>query len=343
LVDQVAATLGTWAQLSDYAGRVVASSAGLDPVGEQPSSEVPVLVDGTAWGRLSVGTASPAEVLVEAVLDRAPTVLGLCLIREQKEVAGALRAQQLLLNQLVANQSVEIGLLKARLRAAGVATSNHQYVCIAVDPQRVGSAARVVDALIREVGHGIFGLVDGTLCALLAGHADGASPNLADCVGHSLRDALAAQSRLCATVSRAVREVAELPRTMAETRNTLAMGQELHVNEPVVGVQTLALERLLSARGDDDAMRQFVDEQIGVLERADSAKGGQLSLTLDVLIACGGSKAAAAKRLHIRRQSLYYRLDQISKMLGIDLDDPKQLMTLSVAVTARRMLYAGGQ
>lgn len=107
-------------------------------------------------------------VLVEAVLDRAPTVLGLCLIREQKEVAGALRAQQLLLNQLVANQSLDSGLLTARLRAAGIASSNHQYVCIAVDQQRVGSAAQVVDALIRVVGHGIFGLVDGTLCGLCA-------------------------------------------------------------------------------------------------------------------------------------------------------------------------------
>jgi purine catabolism regulator len=110
----------------------------------------------------------------------------------------------------------------------------------------------------------------------------------------------------------------------------------------VVGVQTLALERLLAAHGDLDALRQFVDDQIGVLGRADSAKGGQLCSTLEALIACGGSKAAAAKQLHIRRQSLYYRLDQITKMLDVDLDDAKQLTALAVAVTARRMLYAGG-
>jgi purine catabolism regulator len=339
LVDQVAATLGTWAQLRDYAGRVVVTSGGIC---DEPRSEAPVLVDGTAWGRLSVGTASSQEVLVEAVLDRAPTVLGLCLIREQKEVAGALRAQQLLLNQLVANQSLDSGLLTARLRAAGIAASKHQYVCIAVDQQRVGSAAQVVDALIRVVGHGIFGLVDGTVCAVLAGYADGASPNLAESVRQFLRDAVAAQSRLCAAVSRAVHEVSELPRTMAETKRALALGQEFHVNTPVVAVQTLALERLLAAHGDLDALRQFVDDQIGVLGRADSAKGGQLRLTLEALIACGGSKAAAAKRLHIRRQSLYYRLDQITKMLNVDLDDAKQLTALAVAVTARRMLYAGG-
>jgi purine catabolism regulator len=43
----------------------------------------------------------------------------------------------------------------------------------------------------------------------------------------------------------------------------------------------------------------------------------------------------------MRRQSLYYRLDQIANLLDVNLDDPKQLVTLAVAVTARRTLSAG--
>ncbi len=35
----------------------------------------------------------------------------------------------------------------------------------------------------------------------------------------------------------------------------------------------LVLERLLAHHGDADAMRQFVDDQIGALERSDEAKG----------------------------------------------------------------------
>jgi purine catabolism regulator len=150
-------------------------------------------------------------------------------------------------------------------------------------------------------------------------------------------DMLGSQSRLCATVSRAVRDVSQLPRTMADTRITLALGQDLHMKEPVTGVKTLALERLLAAHGDRDAIRQFVEDQIGSLVAADSAKGSQLLVTLETLVACAGSKAEAAKRLHIRRQSLYYRLKQISKMTTVDLEDPHQLMTLAVALTARRV------
>jgi purine catabolism regulator len=339
LIEQIGTMLGTWVQLSDYAGRTVVATGERNDA--DPSAEAPVLVEGTAWGRLTVGAAGIPEVLVDAVMDRAPTVLGICLIREQKDVAGALRAQQLLLDQLATNQTVERGLLEARMQAAGVATADHQYACIAVDPGRVESAAKVVDGLIRHVGHGVFGLVEGTLCALVAGQSDDASPNLAHVIRIAAHDALPRQARLCAAVGRAVRDPVDLPRAMSEARATLSLGQDLHVKHPVVSVQALALERMLAAHGNLDATRQFVDDQIGILERTDSAKSGQLSHTLEVLAACGGNKAEAAKRLHMRRQSLYYRLDQIANLLDVDLDDPKQLMTLAVAVTARRMLSPG--
>jgi PucR family transcriptional regulator, purine catabolism regulatory protein len=205
----------------------------------------------------------------------------------------------------------------------------------------VESAAHIVDAIVRRVGHGVFGLVDGVLCGVLAGPDDSAAPKLAQVVKGTALEKLLTQSRLCAVVSRTVRDVAELPRAMSETRATLNLGQDLHINDAVVSVQALALERFLAAHGDPESTREFVEEQIGPLVKADSVKNSQLSHTLEVLAACGGSKAEAAKRLHVRRQSLYYRLDQIAKLLDVDIDDPKQLVTLTVAITASRLVYAG--
>ena len=72
-----------------------------------------------------------------------------------------------MLDQLVGNQPVDHDALESRLRAAGIAMSGRRYVCVAVDPQRVESVATVADALMRHVGHGIFGLVDGLLCGVL--------------------------------------------------------------------------------------------------------------------------------------------------------------------------------
>ncbi|GFG49313.1 hypothetical protein CQY20_13625 [Mycolicibacterium agri] len=338
LIDHVASALGTWARLSDYAGRVVVAAGRTEPRDDEPTSEAPVLVEGTAWGRLTVGTAGIPVGLVEAVMDRAPTVLGLCLIREQKDVSAGLRAQQVLLHHLVANEPTDLRTLESRLLAAGVATSDHQYACIAVDPTRVESGARIVDAIVGSVGYGVFGLVDGVLCGLLARPDEAVEPNLAHSVRHTALAELWPQSRLCAAVSRTVRDAAELPQAMADTRATLSLGQDLRMTQPVISVQALALERLLTAHGNHDATRQFVEDQIGVLVKADSTKHSQLLHTLEVLAACGGSKAEAAKRLHVRRQSLYYRLNQIAKMLDVDMDDPKQLMTLAVAITASRLV-----
>lgn len=158
-----------------------------------------------------------------------------------------------------------------------------------------------------------------------------------DAVREAARVARLPRNQLCATASRTVDTVGLLPRAMTEARETLQLGQELGEAGPVIGVQTLVLERLLAQHGDAGAVRQFVEDQIGALERSDEAKGSELVRTLEVLVACAGSKAEAAKRLHIRRQSLYYRLDQIARLLEVNLDEPGQLTTLAVAIAARRV------
>jgi hypothetical protein len=163
------------------------------------------------------------------------------------------------------------------------------------------------------VGHGIFGLVDGLLCGVLAVSAAEPRTDVATAVQAAARALRLSRNRLCITVSRMVDDIDTLPRAMTEARETLRLGQDLGVAGPALGVRTLALERLLAGHGDVDALRAFVDDQIGALERSDAAKGGQLMRTLEVLIECGGAKAEAAKLLHIRRQSLYYRLDQIAR------------------------------
>ncbi|MEZ0050139.1 purine catabolism regulator [Mycobacterium sp. MAA66] len=333
LVDQVAIILGTWARVSDYAGRIAVESG--TPTSD--FAEAPVLVDGTVWGRLAIGPVGPAPVLCEAVLDRAPIVLGLCLIRERTAIAGALRAQHLVLEYLMANRPTDRAVLESRLRAAGLATTRHQYVCICVDPTRVDSAAQVADAVIGAVGQGIVSLIDGVLCGLLVAPATPAGSNLFSTVIEALKGTVPHRNMLCATVGRVVEDIAELPRAMAETLDVLRLPRADEDAGSVVSVRELALDRLLAMHGDHDALRQFIDDQLGALERADEARGGQLVRTVEALVACAGHKAEAAQRLHIRRQSLYYRLGQINRLLDADLDDPKQLTTLAVALTARRI------
>jgi len=78
----------------------------------------------------------------------------------------------------------------------------------------------------------------------------------------------------------------------------------------------------------------FVDEQLGPLLADGSARHRILLETLEAYLAAGGRKAAAARALHLERQSLYLRLRRIEELLGVSLDDEDAVLGLHLAVRA---------
>src|ERR687895_33439 len=78
----------------------------------------------------------------------------------------------------------------------------------------------------------------------------------------------------------------------------------------------------------------FVDEQLGPLLAAGSARRRALLETLEAYLAAGGRKAQAARALHLERQSLYLRLHRIEELLGVSLEDEDAVLGLHLAVRA---------
>ena len=78
---------------------------------------------------------------------------------------------------------------------------------------------------------------------------------------------------------------------------------------------------LLHDLRDAPELDAFVDEQLGPLLAAGSARHRVLLETLEAYLAAGGRKAQAARALHLERQSLYLRLRRIEELLGVSLDD----------------------
>ncbi|WP_030207474.1 PucR family transcriptional regulator [Streptomyces sp. NRRL S-87] len=90
-------------------------------------------------------------------------------------------------------------------------------------------------------------------------------------------------------------------------------------------------------RGHPD-LSAFVDRAIGALQAHDTASRPPLLPTLETYLAHAGRKAETARELHLNRQTLYNRLARISELLGTDLDDPETVLSLSLALRARRHL-----
>ena len=91
---------------------------------------------------------------------------------------------------------------------------------------------------------------------------------------------------------------------------------------------------LLHDLRDAPELDAFVDEQLGPLLAAGSARHRVLLETLEAYLAAGGRKAQAARTLHLERQSLYLRLHRIEEVLGVSLDDEDAVLGLHLAVRA---------
>ncbi|MEU9417876.1 PucR family transcriptional regulator [Streptomyces sp. NPDC051000] len=105
---------------------------------------------------------------------------------------------------------------------------------------------------------------------------------------------------------------------------------------PWYDARRLDIDLLLWRLREQPDLAAFVDRAIGPLRVHDVASRPSLLPTLETYLAHAGRKAETARELHLNRQTLYNRLARISELLGTDLDDPETVLSLSLALRARR-------
>ncbi|MFD9456182.1 PucR family transcriptional regulator [Streptomyces sp. NPDC059985] len=109
---------------------------------------------------------------------------------------------------------------------------------------------------------------------------------------------------------------------------------------PWYDARRLDIDLLLWRLREHPDLAAFVDRAIGALRVHDAASRPPLLPTLETYLAHAGRKAETARELHLNRQTLYNRLARISELLGADLDDPETVLSLSLALRARRHVVA---
>ena len=104
---------------------------------------------------------------------------------------------------------------------------------------------------------------------------------------------------------------------------------------PYYRLADLRLRGLLYLLGDDPRLTTFADRELGPLLRYDAEHGTGLTSILTEYLAAGANKAATSARAHLARPTLYERLRQIERILGVSLDAPESLASLQVALLAQ--------
>lgn len=112
-----------------------------------------------------------------------------------------------------------------------------------------------------------------------------------------------------------------------------------HLSKAMLFYENLGVYQLLIDLQSENRLAHFVHAQLGSLLEEEEEKQKQLLHTLKVYLEHNGSKKAAAQKLHIVRQSLYYRLEKIKTLLGNDIESADKRLALQLALYAYEFLY----
>jgi PucR-like helix-turn-helix protein/diguanylate cyclase with GGDEF domain len=133
----------------------------------------------------------------------------------------------------------------------------------------------------------------------------------------------------------AVYRQAEGLRTSAtDAKAALAVTRQARPPRDVVAIDALGLNRMLVEWYASDNTRSSVDDLLAPLVDLGAAAAEEAIRTLQAYLDHQNSPARAAEVLRVHRQTVHYRLNKITRQLGVDLHDPEQRLALQLACRA---------
>lgn len=305
----------------------------------------PVVAGGMVWGEL-VFDAPPTDRL-RTIATGAAQVLAAEVARSGATPVSRNQAGAELLRDLVTGRYGSTAELTSRALGTGMAVRPGQKVmavCVRPRTAMATAAANTVLIAAREAARRVFaGSIaaehDGdVLVAAVVAPRDlrTAVARFADEVEAELRSTTGGS--VLVSAGHAVDDVPALVSAFPSARETARLAMRLTPAARVVVAADFALYQLLASLVDDEALERFVNDQLGALLTHDAHTGAGLVMTLDAFLAAGLSKTRTADALGIRRQTLYGRLERISRLLGgLDLDNRERRTALDLALVSWRL------
>ena len=345
LVTQLGRLVRADVVLAEKSGETLAASTSSqgheppDPPLSGGGATTGVFVHGVHVATLVVHPSTASEqAAVDAAMERAPEVLSLAMLQQRPPSPDERAAHELL--RLLTEGTTTGPSVQRLAEMNGLTARTPAVSAVARANGRPPVSAGEMEAVFQHRGRAV------TLAWLDDGlHAISSLPQGGDRDARAtlLQDLREQRHRFrgyTVALGPAATGVDGAARSLAEARTCLALQQAGVAEEVILDADELAIERLFNSFGDIDALRYFVDEQIGDLVAADGRHGSSLVATLDTYLTEGCSKTRAARALHIQRQSLYQRLERIRSLLGGDPGDPARILTLHLATRLRHFVMS---
>ncbi|MCT9624645.1 PucR family transcriptional regulator ligand-binding domain-containing protein [Pseudarthrobacter sp. SL88] len=243
------------------------------------------------------------------------------------------QAQRALCGQVledVIHGALETSEAQRRLAGVGINSTRKNVVLLAVSPahhKALGSTS------VPRALEGAVAAVVGKDLVVVINDDGGAAPALA----RQLSDHLA-EAGIHATIGigGAYTKPNGLRWSYFEARD--AAGHGLPVNEP----ERLSLTSLLLA-SEDVPLADMAHESLNPLRAFDAAHGAELMTTLESYLTNNGSVAAVAEQLTLHRNTVRYRLAQITELTGYDPSVTPDRVQLWLALAVARLSARQGK
>jgi PucR family transcriptional regulator, purine catabolism regulatory protein len=121
-----------------------------------------------------------------------------------------------------------------------------------------------------------------------------------------------------------------------EASQSLSMAARLRESKPLY-FGNLSVYRLLFQLEGNPELEAFMREALGPL--LDYEGGGDLLETLEAFCERLGNLSQTAEKLFIHRNSLLYRMERISQIAGLDMNNPDTRLAVHLALKVRKMLF----
>ncbi len=146
--------------------------------------------------------------------------------------------------------------------------------------------------------------------------------------------------------SRIAEDPAELPRAASEALLAANVAQGAADGAALAFEQTGAYRLLLSAMSENPAeLQRFYAETVEPLVAYDEQYETDLVRTLETFLEADGNVAGTAQRLFTHRHTIYYRLERVRELSGLDVSSSDGREKLSLGLKSMRVLgiaSAGG-
>jgi sugar diacid utilization regulator len=182
------------------------------------------------------------------------------------------------------------------------------------------------------------GMVGAEVLVLVPGGEEAAASRAADSVLAEMEAALAGYTFALGR-SRVAEDPAQLPRAASEALLAANVAQGASDGTALAFEQTGAYRLLLSTMSENPSeLQRFYAETVEPLVTYDEQYETDLLLTLETFLEADGNVAGTAQRLFTHRHTIYYRLERVRELSGLDVSSSDGREKLSLGLKAMRVL-----